>query len=94
MQEGGDEVGTGYSQRERNPGERPEAVQTLMRARRRYVRIAQEGTLREAQRETQEEIGGRQEKGSQILKVNEKSALGPAQGRFIIAPGQLGRRKG
>jgi hypothetical protein len=68
MQKGGDEVGTGNSERERKPGERPEAVQTLMRAGRRYVRIAQEGALREAERETQEEVGSCQEKGSQILR--------------------------
>jgi hypothetical protein len=56
MQKGGDKVGTGNSQRKREPGERPEAVQTLVRERRRYVRIAQKRALRKAEREAQEKV--------------------------------------
>jgi hypothetical protein len=83
-QKGGDEVGTGHCQREREPRERSEAVQTLLRARRRYVRIAQEGTLRETEREAQEEIGSRQKKGSKILREPETSSALSQTSRQIL----------
>jgi hypothetical protein len=61
-QEGGDKVGTGDSSRKRKFRKRSKKIQTLLRARRCYVRIAQKGALRKTERKAEEKIRSGKEK--------------------------------